>query len=94
MSRLRRMVKVFVCDPDENVPVEKCLLHESEAMMTELSNEELYFDLDLKPLIKAHNAYRKTLLNKKIRSRKEHLEKVRLGDLRYAVLSLVEFRPT
>jgi hypothetical protein len=44
----RRMVKVIVVDPDERVPLEKCVLYNGDEKVTDLTNQELFFELDIK----------------------------------------------
>ena len=54
----RRIVKIFIVDPDENVPLEQCLLHRSEEKFTDLTDQELFFELDIKNMLQDHNADR------------------------------------
>jgi hypothetical protein len=88
----RRMVQIFIGDPDERVPVEKSLIHKSEPIVTDLTDQELFYELDLKNLLKSHNEYRTTVLNKKVKDRTEHLEPVRIKDLSMLVITMAEFR--
>jgi|SRR6185503_811103 len=89
-----RIVKVFVADPDENIPVEKRLLYSGEEKLTELTDQELYFELPFSELLAAHNEYRKTLVDKKQSEkfgRDIYLEPVRIRDLKMVVLNVAQF---
>jgi len=57
----RRLVQVFILDPDENVPLDKALLYQGKQVMTDLTDQELYYDIDIKSVIEKHNAYRVTV---------------------------------
>lgn len=91
MSETRRIVKVYIVDPDENVPVDKCLLHEGEQKMTEATDEELFFEIDINRLLSAHNEMRVKLVDKSVKEREEHLEPARIRDLRMTVVTIAAF---
>jgi len=87
----RRIVKVFVVDPDQNVPLDKSIIYRGEEKMTDLTDQELYFELELGALLKAHNEYRVTLVNKAVKERTEHLEPARIRDLSMTIVTVAEF---
>ena len=90
----RRIVKVFIVDPDENVPMGKCVLYEEKEKVTDQTDQELYFDLDIKGILTKHNEYRKTLVNKKLTEKvgKEVLcEPVKVRDLSMCVVTVASF---
>ena len=87
----RRIVKVFVVDPDENVPLEKSIIYRGDEKMTDLTDQELYFELELGALLKAHNEYRVTLINKAVKERTEHLEPARIRDLSMTIVTVATF---
>lgn len=89
-----RIVRVFITDSNENVPLDKCFIHKSEEITTELSDQELYFDIDLKERLKEYNAYRVTVKDKKLSEKmgKEVLlEPVRIRDLNMVVVEIAKF---
>jgi hypothetical protein len=86
----RRAVMVFIVDPDKNIPVDKGVLHRSEIFMTDLTNEELFFDIEIKKLLDAHNKYRKTVKKKKSK-KNEKLDEIRIKDLKMVVVDLATF---
>lgn len=91
MSNPRRLVQVFVIDPDENVPVEGCLLYQGEVKITDATDQELFFEIDIRDMLAKHNAKRTALVDKTIKDRKQHLEAARIRDLRMTVVSIATF---
>ena len=41
----RRLVKVIIIDPNENVPLEDAVLYMGEEVLTDLTDQELFFEL-------------------------------------------------
>lgn len=87
----RRLVKIIIIDPDENVPLDKCLLYSSAEKLTDATDQELFFEVDIKVLLDAHNDYRVTLRNKAVKERDEKLEPARIRDLRMVVVNIASF---
>lgn len=87
----RRIVKVYIMDPDENVPLDKSLLYEGDETLTDLTDQELFFEVDIKTILADHNTYRKTLVNKKIKDRTEHLDAVKIRELKMVVVEIAKF---
>ena len=90
----RRIVQVFVADTDEDIPMERALLWEGKPKFTDLTDQELYFELNLKSLLDAHNEYRVTCLDKeasKTTGRDVHLEPVKIRDLKMVVVEIAKF---
>lgn len=87
----RRLVQVFIADPDENVALDKSLIYEGERKLTDLENNELFHEIPIMELLKAHNEYRQTVVNKKVKERTEYLEPIRIRDLRMVVVELATF---
>src|SRR5262249_38247061 len=54
----RRLVQVFIADPNENVPLDKALLYSGTQKLTDLTDQELFFEIDIKSILEAHNAER------------------------------------
>lgn len=87
----RRLVQVFIADPDENVPVADCLLHRGEPVLTDATDQELFFEIDIKTILDAHNAKRVKLIDKKVKERTENLEPAKIRDLKMTVVTIATF---
>lgn len=87
----RRLVRVLVVDPDENVPTDKCLLHSGAEQFTDATDQELFFDIDIRSILAAHNEYRVTLTEKGKSEKAKKLEAARIRDLKMVVVTLAEF---
>lgn len=88
-----RVVKVFIADTNKNIPVNKRLIYIGEETTTELTDQELFFEIDIKGLLDSHNKYRVTVKDKK-ESTKENivtLEPVRIKDLKMTVVDIATF---
>lgn len=87
----RRIVQVFIADIDENVPLDKSVIYEGKQQLTDATDQELYFEIDIKGILDEHNKYRTTLINKKVKERTEHLEPVKVRDLKMVVVNVAMF---
>jgi hypothetical protein len=87
----RRLVQIFIADPDENVPLDQCLLYSGEQKLTDLTDQELFFEVDVKKVLDEHNAKRVTLVNKTVKERTENLEPARVRDLKMTVVTIASF---
>jgi hypothetical protein len=87
----RRVVQVFIVDPDSNVPLDGCLIYQSEARMTDLTDQELFYEIDIRKLLEEHNKLRGKLHNKAVTARTEYLEPVRIRDLKMTVTTIATF---
>jgi len=87
----RRLVQVFIADPDDNVPLEQSMLHTGEQKLTDATDQELFFEIDMKTILDKHNADRVKLINKKVKERVENLEPVKIRDLRMVVVNVATF---
>jgi hypothetical protein len=77
----RRVVQVFVIDPDEALPLEHAVLHMGGQQVTDATNEELYYELDIPDLLDLHNQIRQEL----------GLPKIRIRDLRMETVPILAF---
>lgn len=91
MAAKRRIVKVIIADPDENVPLESSILYTEEEKLTDSTDQELFFEIPIKELLDAHNAKRVTWVNRKVKDRTENLEPARIRDLKMVVVTIAEF---
>lgn len=87
----RRLIQVFICDPDENVPLKDSLLYSGEQQLTDLTDQELFFEIPIKDLLATHNEKRITFIDKKVKERTQHLEPARVRDLRMVVTTVAQF---
>lgn len=90
----RRLVQMFIVDPDRNLDVKDCVLHQTDPQLTDLTDQELFYELEIKSLLKKHNELRAKTLDKKRSEAKDkdvYLEAIRIKDLRMIVQTLVEF---
>ncbi len=87
----RRLVQVFIADPDESVPLERSMLYSGSQKLTDCNDQELFFEIDIKSALESHNVYRRTLVNKKVKERTEQLEPARIRDLKMVVVTVATF---
>jgi hypothetical protein len=86
-----RVVQVFIADTDENLELDDRLLYRGDQKLTDLTDQELFFEIDIKTIIDKHNAKRTTTLNKKVKERVEYLEPVRIRELKMTVVDIAKF---
>jgi hypothetical protein len=90
-SMSKRLVRVFLVDPNASVPLESSMLFKCEEKLTDLTDQELFFEMPVQELLAQHNALRVTLVDKEAskRSNKEVLlEPAKIRDLTMTVLVL------
>lgn len=87
----RRLVQVFIADPDKRVPLKDSLLYRGEQQLTDLTDQELFFELDIKKLLDTHNEKRVKIVDKDIKDRTEYLEEVKIRDLKMVVTTVANF---
>lgn len=89
-----RLVRVFIVDADDNVPLNKRILKMSEEQLTDATDQELFMSLNLTPVLEEHNANRVKMLDKaasKAAGKDIFLEPIRIRDLKMVVTSIAEF---
>lgn len=90
----KRIVRVYLADTDDNVPLDKSLLHSTPEKFTDATDQELYFEIPIKAVLDSHNAYRATVLDKKASARSGKdvfLEPVKIRDLKMTVVNIASF---
>lgn len=87
----RRLVKVVIVDPNENIPLDQCLLYSGEEKLTDATDQELFFEIDIKSLLAKHNEGRVKLVDKKVKERTEYLEPAKIRDLKMVVVNIATF---
>lgn len=91
MSVVRRLVKVVIIDPNENIPLKDCILYSGDEQLTDLTDQELFFEIDIKQLLDAHNDKRTKVVDKKVKERTEFLEAAKIRDLKMVVVNIASF---
>jgi hypothetical protein len=93
-SMTARIVKVYIADPNENLPLDKRVLHSGEEKLTDLTDQELFFEVPINELLTKHNEFRKTVIDKKQAEkfgRDIYLEPARIRDLKMVVVNVAQF---
>lgn len=85
---VRRVVQVLIADPNENVSLADCLLYKGDEHLTDLTDQELFFELDIKDLLEKHNEKRTKVVDKKVKDRTEYLEPAKVRDLKMVVVTV------
>jgi hypothetical protein len=87
-----RLVKVFIVDPNINLPLENRLLYRGDEKITDLTDQELFFEVDINGLLAKHNEIRLKTEDKKANKDKPvYLEAARVRDLKMQVVVLAQF---
>jgi hypothetical protein len=87
----RRLVQVFIADSNENVPLEQSLLYSGEQKLTDATDQELFFEIDIKGILEKHNEKRVKIVDKKVKERTEYLEPAKIRDLKMVVVNVASF---
>lgn len=87
----RRYVRVLVVDPNENIPLDQCVLYAGEEKLTDLNDQELFFELNIKKMLADHNEKRIKVVDKKVKERTEYLELAKIRDLKMVVVTVAQF---
>lgn len=94
MASVNRIVKVFIVDPSIAIPADKRVLYQGSEKFTELTDQELFFEVPVNDLLAKHNEYRKTVVDKKAAEkfgRDIFLEPIRISALTMAVVDVATF---
>jgi hypothetical protein len=89
-----RLVKVLIADSDKRVPLADRLLFEGDEQLTDLTDQELYFEIPIKEKLDAHNAKRVKIVDKestRATGKETFLEPIRIRDLRMTVVTIATF---
>lgn len=87
----RRLVQVFIADPNENIPLDESVIYQGGQKLTDSTDQELFFEVDIRGILEKHNEKRVKLVDKKVKERVEHLEPARVRDLKMVVVTIAEF---
>lgn len=91
MASTTRLVQVFIADTNDNIPLDKRLLYSGEQKLTDLTDQELFFEVDIKSMLDKHNEVRKGTVDKAVKERTEYLEAARIRDLKMTVVTIALF---
>jgi hypothetical protein len=89
-----RIVKVFIADSNDNLPLDKRVLHTGAEQLTDLTDQELFFEVPIAELLAKHNAVRAATVDKKQAEkfgRDIFLEPARIRDLKMVVVTVASF---
>jgi hypothetical protein len=94
-KRALRVVQIFIADRHPDVPLESAIIYSSpKPFATDMTNQELYFTINIMELLKEHNEFRVELKDREATKRagKEvMLEEIRISDLDMQVTAFTEF---
>jgi hypothetical protein len=90
-KNVSRFVRVIIVDPNENLSLEDRLVYKGEEKFTDLNDQELFFELEIKTLLSAHNEKRVKTVDKSVKERTEHLEPAKIRDLKMVVVNIATF---
>ena len=89
-----RIVKVIIADTNDNLPLNKRVLYTGDEQLTDLTDQELFFEVPIAELLAKHNDTRKATVDKKASEkfgRDIFLEPVRIRDLKMVVVTVAQF---
>lgn len=89
-----RIVKVFIADPNENISLDKRVVYSGEEKLTDLTDQELFFEVPISALLLDHNKVRVETVDKKQTEkfgREIFLEPARIRDLKMVVVTVAQF---
>ena len=86
-----RIVKIYVVDTDEAVPLDSRLLYQNGPFMTDSDDQELLYELDIKELLNKHNDKRSLIQKKNEKGDTVWLEPIRIRDLTMTVVTEASF---
>ena len=90
----RRIVQVFIADPNDNVPLDRSVLYTGEQKLTDLNDTELFFEVPIAETLKKHNAFRVTVADREASKRAGKdvlLDPARIRDLKMVVVTVAQF---
>lgn len=90
----RRIVQVFIADPNENVPLDKSVLYTGEQKLTDLNDTELFFEIPIAETLKKHNDFRATCRDREASKRAGKdilLDPAKIRDLKMVVVTVAQF---
>lgn len=94
-KKAKRLVQVYVVDPHPDVPLDKSILYSQPTpILTDATDQELFFQIDMKQILHDHNGVRVKTVDKeasKSFNKEVYLEPVRIRDLVMNILTIAQF---
>lgn len=90
----RRIVQVFIADPNDNVPLESSVLYKGDQKLTDLNDTELFFEVSIAEILNAHNKGRVKWTDKdasKKAGKDVFLDAAKIRDLKMVVVTIATF---
>lgn len=90
----RRIVQVFIADTNENVPLDESILYKGDPKLTDLIDNELFFEVGISATLTAHNLKRVKWLDKEATKRAGKdvfLDPAKIRDLKMVVVTIASF---
>ncbi len=94
MANTTRIVRIYIADTDENVPLEKRLMFSGDEKLTDATDQELFFDVPIAQILADHNSFRLSITDKAQSEkfgRDVKLEPIRIRDLKMTVVTIASF---
>jgi len=86
-----RFVRVLIVDPNDNIPLDDRLIYSGSEKLTDSTDQELFFELDIRDLLAKHNEKRVKVIDKAVKERTQYLEAAKVRDLRMVVTTIAAF---
>lgn len=87
----RRLVQVFVADTNDQVPLKDSVLYSGAQQLTDLTDQELFYELSIKEMLAEHNKKRTQIRDKHNKHEDTPLEPARVRDLKMVVVTIAQF---
>ena len=89
VKQARRLVRVIIIDSAETLPLDQAVIYKGDEILTDLNDQELFFEIPINDLLKKHNVDRVNFPEKK--GSKEKLDPARIRDLKMNVVTIATF---
>lgn len=89
-----RIVQVFVADTNDNLPLKNRVLYRGDQHLTDLTDQELFYEISINEILAKHNAERVKTVDKAQSSkfgRDIFLEPAKIRDLKMVVVTVATF---
>ena len=93
-SITRRIVQVFIADPNDNVPLTDSLLYKGDQKLTDATDQELFYEVPIIDILKAHNEKRVKMIDKEVSKKAGKdifLEPAKIRDLKMIITNIAQF---
>jgi hypothetical protein len=90
----RRIVQVFIADPNDNVPLADSLLYKGDQKLTDATDQELFYEVPIIDILKTHNEKRIKMIDKEVSKKAGKdifLEPAKIRDLKMIITNIAQF---